>query len=132
LKLPIKDQLLDGIISVAVFHHIPNEHNRIDFIKECKRTLKRNGILILTVWSIVNIKNLIHSIIQTLKYYRRMFYEFGDAYVSWAGKYNRYYHFFSKKELKNLFLKAGLNKFVIMQFGTFPNKKNFLLIAIKS
>lgn len=131
LYLPLRSDSVDGIVSVAVLHHIPNIINRIKFLIECKRILVNKGIIIATVWSIINIRNLITALIHLLKNYKRTFNEFGDAYISWAGKFNRFYHFLTKKEIKKLFFRVNLRIVELMQFGSFPNKKNFLIIALK-
>jgi ubiquinone/menaquinone biosynthesis C-methylase UbiE len=49
LNLPFKDNEFDKIISIAVLQHIPSYNYRVLFLKECLRTLKKGGKLILTV-----------------------------------------------------------------------------------
>lgn len=89
LKIQFPKQNFDYVISIAAFHHLDSESKRLRALKEIKKVLKKNGKFFVTVW---NNK------------------EKGDKYVPWnhSGKvYQRYYHFFSKSELKDLFKKAG-------------------------
>lgn len=51
LKLPFPDNHFDGIIMIAVIHHIdPKEH--ILALNEIKRVLKQNGTCLITNWAV--------------------------------------------------------------------------------
>ncbi|PJB09259.1 hypothetical protein CO121_00925, partial [bacterium (Candidatus Gribaldobacteria) CG_4_9_14_3_um_filter_36_15] len=50
LNLPFPNNYFDKIYSIAVLHHIPSKQLRLQFLKEARRVLKLNGLLILTVW----------------------------------------------------------------------------------
>lgn len=132
LYLPIRDNTIDSIVSIALVHHIAGKLNRIRFLRECKRIIKEKGLIILSAWSILNIRNLLLSLRYFIFSFRRPFIDFGDAFVLWAGKFPRYYHFYSKRDIKVEFNKAGLKIISIMQFGKFPSRKNFLAIALKA
>ncbi len=60
--------------------------------------------------------------------------EFGDQYVSWKissekKKYNRFYHFFSKREIKKLIKTFKVQEFKIL--GGPNNRDNFFILAQK-
>jgi tRNA (uracil-5-)-methyltransferase TRM9 len=86
-NIPLKRKF-KYIVSIAMMHHLPTENHRLKFLKELKRLLAKNGQAIITV-----------------KYSLRN----GDRLIKWAGKHERYYHLFSKKELEQLLDKSKLN-----------------------
>lgn len=86
-KIPLKKKF-KYITAIAVLHHMPTEKDRLDFLKELKRLLSKDGQAIITV-----------------KYSLKR----GDKILKWANKHSRYYHIFSKKELAELLDKAKLD-----------------------
>ncbi len=135
LKLPFSNGYFDIIYSIAVFHHIPSNDFRIEFLKEAKRVLKSSGFLILTVWKpkdkqerFLRAKFLIKKIFCLSKL------DFGDVIEPWFGKNKgeRYFHCFSKRELAKLAKKSG---FEIVKSGIIKNEKgnrqNIYLVAKK-
>lgn len=131
LNLPFEDNYFDKIFSVAVLHHIPSEEYRLQSLKEVKRVLKNNGILVLSVWNLwrrtKTLKLLIKDTI--LKILGKSKLDFKDIFVPWQNKILRYLHCFTKKELINLIKKAG---FKIKKFGNFQRgeTKNYNLFLI--
>ena len=95
-NLPFSDSEFDHIISIASFHHLTNISDRIKCLKEMRRVLKPNGLILLSVWS----KN------QPAKT-KRVFNHWGDTNVPWksiSGEiYQRYYYIFKIPELETLF-----------------------------
>ncbi|MBL7156324.1 MAG: class I SAM-dependent methyltransferase [Candidatus Pacebacteria bacterium] len=133
LDLPFENNCFDKIFSIAVLHHIPSPKFRLEFLKQAKRVLKPNGLLILTVW------NLYHK--KYLKYHLKYFFlkltgksklDFKDIFYPWKNQKSevltqRYIHCFTKIELKNLAEKAG---FKVKEIGFLgKNKRNIYLIA---
>ncbi len=134
LNLPLPNNYFNKVFGIAVLHHIPSEEFRLKFLKEAKRVLKQDGLLILTVWKFRTKRELslifkytILRLIGKSKLDRRDFFE------PWGKKIKRYYHCFSKKELINLVKKAG---FEILESGLIRNKRgnrnNIYLVAKKS
>jgi len=129
LNLPFPNNYFDKIYSIAVLHHIPSRKLRIKFLKEAKRVLKENGELIISVWK----KNYNPLLLKytILKIIGKTKLDFKDTLEPWADKTERYYHWFSKKELANLIEKAG---FKIKDIGVIKNKKgnrqNLYVIAL--
>jgi SAM-dependent methyltransferase len=121
LSLPFPDNFFDKIFSVAVFHHIPSEELKLDFLKEAKRVLKSGGILILTVWHFKKSKEIILFLKSFIfKIFRLTKLDAGDFMEPWADDTKRYYHYFTKKELLDLSKKANLK---IKETGIIKNKK---------
>lgn len=92
IKIPVKDESFSTVTAFAVLHHLPNRRDRLAFLNEIKRVLNPRGNAFLTV----------------LRTEKGGF----DADIPFAGE-SRYYHFFSEKELKELFDKTGFSKFEI-------------------
>jgi len=128
LSLSFKDNVFDKIYSIAVFHHIPSKELRIKFLRECKRVLKKDGQLVLTVWKLNNSSLLIKYTI--LKIIGKSKLDFRDVLEPWGNKTERYYHLFSKRELTKLSKQAG---FKIEKIGIIKkrNRQNIYLIAKK-
>lgn len=96
--LPIKNNSVDAIISIASFHHLSNKERRMKALREMHRILKQNCKILISVWSI-------HQPEKT----RRTF-EYGDNIVPWNKYgiiYERYYYIFKKEEIEELFMKCG-------------------------
>ncbi|MFZ3074094.1 MAG: methyltransferase domain-containing protein [Minisyncoccales bacterium] len=116
LKLPFKENEFDLAVSIAVLHHIPSEKNRELFFKEVSRVLKSGGIFIVTVWDLRPF-----SMIKARRWKRfqnfaktqikiaagREPLDFGDFFIAWQNRYQRYHHAFSLEELKKLAVAAG-------------------------
>lgn len=133
LSLPFPDNFFDNIFSIAVFHHIPSGELRLQFLREAKRVLKTNGVLVLIVWNFREFKEfflLFKSIV--LKILKLSKLDFGDFLEPWGDKTVRYYHYFKKGELVDLAGKAGLK---VEEIGIIKNEKgnrrNTFLVAEK-
>jgi len=98
--IKLDSNIADGIICIAVFHHLSTEEHRIEALKEMKRLLKPGGKILLSVWALEQPKKT-----------RRTFNHYGNNIVIWNsyGKvYERYYYIFKIDEIKRLFKCAGL------------------------
>jgi tRNA (uracil-5-)-methyltransferase TRM9 len=100
-KIPLESNSADGIICIAVLHHLYYSYNRVDALLEMKRLLVPGGKLLLSVWSLNQPKKT-----------RRIFNNYGNNIVLWSKysqkTYERFYYIFKIDELKNLFNKVGL------------------------
>ncbi len=131
LNLPFSNDYFDKVYAIAVLHHIPSKEFRQRFLEETKRVLKPGGLLILTVWKIKTKNNLLSVIKYTiLKLIGKL--DWGDTFESWDKKIQRYFHIFSKKELKRLLNEAN---FKVLEIGIVRNERgnrnNIYLIAKK-
>lgn len=145
LKLPFPDNYFDKIYSIAVFHHIPSEEYRLEFLREVKRVLKQDGLLILTVWNLWSWKNFPKLLFPSrwnnprlvvkytlLKILGRSKLDFKDAFVPWGKTCQRYIHQFTQRGLKNLVSRAS---FAVQEIGVLPRPEmkdsNIYLVAKK-
>lgn len=96
----INDGSFDKIYSIAVLHHIPSHDLRLKFLKEIKRSLKKDGNLILTVWNLKE-KMKKRSILDWFRLDR------GDIFLPWYGSKDTYFHCFNLEELIQLVREAG-------------------------
>lgn len=133
LNLPFSDNNFDKVFSIAVLHTIPSVELREKALLELKRVLKPKGALLLIVWDIWRLKNAF-SIFKKflLKLFSGSKLDFKDVFVSWDDKTNRYYHFFTSRELNKLVRKIG---FEIISKGIVQSKdksrSNLYIIAKK-
>lgn len=81
-KLPYEDETFDVVISTEAFHHYPNPDKAIS---EMNRVLKKGGELIITDPDFL--------------FFNRIFERLEPGCI----------HIHNKKEMKNLFIQAGLN-----------------------
>lgn len=111
LNLPFADESFDKIVSIAVLHHIPSKESRKKFLSEARRVLKKDGLLIISVWNMrqrkyapLLIKNAF------LKLIGLSALDFGDAYLGWNKEKNvRFLHAFGKREFKKLLEESGFS-----------------------
>ncbi|MEK7627570.1 MAG: methyltransferase domain-containing protein [Patescibacteria group bacterium] len=110
-NLPFPDNYFDKIFSVAVLHHIPSRELRLKFLSEMRRVLKKDGIAVFMVWNLWQRKGIKFQIkyflLKILGLSRLDFKDVLMPYKVKNARILRYYHAFTKKELSNLFLKAG-------------------------
>jgi len=133
LQLPFSAERFDKIYSIAVFHHIPSEEMRSEFLTEAKRVLARGGLLILTVW---NLRRGRERWLNLKFYLLRLFglsrLDFGDMFIPWGGKYQRYIHCFTEKELSQIVRKAGFKVEIVGKLRIRPGgQENLYIVARK-
>lgn len=122
VKLDLPDRSFDVIFSIASFHHIPSRKLRKRAIGEMHRTLKSNGILILTVWNLFQWKylvNFVKSIISFAVHFG-LKYAWNDLWVNWGNtNVKRYYHAFLPSELVRYFSRKNwrAEEFYFTQHG---------------
>lgn len=95
LHPPVNEQSCDGIISIAVLHHMRTHDDRIKFVENLMNRLKPGGKALITVWAReqpIPIK------------WEPIMGHAGDYLVPWGtSKDKRYYHLFTKEEVNELF-----------------------------
>lgn len=137
LNLPFPGNFFDKVYSISVLHHIPSKEFQLQYLKEARRVLKPEGLLILRVWDFWRRRAAAKLLFKYtfLKLIGKSKLDFFDVFVSWKdsnGKIiiERYFHCFSKKELGNLIKKAGFKIRESWQTGKDP-RTNIYLIAEK-
>ncbi|MBD3270274.1 methyltransferase domain-containing protein [Candidatus Peregrinibacteria bacterium] len=142
LEIPLADNKADIIFNIAAFHHIPSYKLRMKALKEMRRVLKKDGILIITVWNLWQKKYLkytIKAILLSIVTFGK--YSFNDFFIPWKkndGKVlsKRYYHSFLPSEINTLCKKAGfeiVENFAVKkgQKVSFLNSFNYCLVLKK-
>ena len=133
LDLPFKKDCFDKVFSIAVLHHISSKKFRLRFLKEAKRVLKPDGLLIITVWNLWQSHYLNFQFkYMVLKLIGKSKLDFKDIFYPWKnpkGKIlaQRYIHCFTRRELRKLAEKVGLEIKEIGFLG--KQKRNIYLIA---
>jgi len=123
--LPFEDETFDVIFCLASFHHLPNEKLRLQALREMKRVLKKDGVILMTNWYVWQ-KLFWQNIFTDFKLKNR----WNDFFIPWKSsdkKINRYYHGFTLFELKNLFNKVN---FSVIENFNFKNR-NWLSTLMK-
>ena len=118
-KIPLNNNSADGIICIAVLHHLSTQESRFTALLEMKRLVKSGGKILLSVWSINQPQKT-----------RRKFNNYGNNIVLWNsyGKiYERYYYIFKLDEIKNLIKKVGL---VIIEYEYNCGNEIFTLMKL--
>ena len=92
INLPFEDNTFDNIICIAVYHHLDNDRDRMNALKEMYRVLKPGGKAFIQVWAMEQPQN------SRRKFIKR------DTLVPWKNKDGtvmlRYYHIYPKGELE--------------------------------
>ncbi len=94
--LPYRDNTFDCAISVATYHHVKGEADRLAALRELKRVLKSGGEALVTVWN---------------RWQPRFWGKGKEIAVPWrTGEktLQRYYYLFTYFELESLAKEAGL------------------------
>ena len=111
-NIPLKNEVLDAVISIATIHNIPRKENRIQSLHEIYRILKKDGITLISVWSKHQKKYQItkNNVINEFNL------EEGDRIVYWDQNHKhvpRFYHFYGEEEFEDDLKKAGFTSFTI-------------------
>lgn len=98
LKLPFPENFFDNIWCIAALHHIPTAALQAKALKEFKRTLKPDGILMITVWNLWQ-----------PKYKKYIHPKTRNAFIPWGQRKDikRFYYAFKPAELSALLKSVG-------------------------
>lgn len=123
----------DYVFSIAVLHHIPGLNLRVQVLRQIRNKVKENGKVIITVWNLWNIEKCRKKIVKNilLKIIGKNLMDIGDIRYDWKNSEGdrvseRYYHAFTKGELKKIAKKAGFKKIKIKK-----DNYNYYLILKK-
>lgn len=128
-----KEHNFDWVFCLAVFHHLPSTSLRVQALKQLKNKIKPEGKIIISVWNLWAQKKyrLLIWKFYFLKLLGKHKMKFGDVLFSWKNSQEqnvsqRYYHAFSRRQLKKIVKMANLK---ISDF--YQNKYNYWLIINK-
>jgi alkylated DNA repair protein alkB family protein 8 len=111
LNLPFKDEEFDHVFMIAILPHIPSKELQLKVLKNAYRVLKKNGSLFITCWNLFQPKLFFANLIRRFKN-PKLYQGLGlkDFLIPWrmksGEKIYRFYHLFTKKEIKNLLKEA--------------------------
>jgi ubiquinone/menaquinone biosynthesis C-methylase UbiE len=130
-SLTFQDNFFNAVYSIAVFHHFPGKEYREKMAKELYRITKSEGFVIVAVWNLWQrkyLKNILKNWFR--KIIGRSNLDWNDCYITFKDNkgnvFKRYHHAFSKKELCDLFSKAGFKEEKSI------NNKNIIFVGKKS
>lgn len=128
------NDFFDVVLMIASFHHLPSQESRIALLRKTYKEMKQGASLIMTVWNLES---------EWAKEKTKDWKIIGenDYLIPWKNPQGevlaeRYYHHFTKEELKQLLEEAG---FTIQQLefdegATVSDKKggrNLIVVAVK-
>ena len=130
-KFPEKD--FDYIFCIAVLPHLPGDDLKVKALEQMKNKIKNNGKIIITVWNLwtqIKFKKLIFKGF-LLKLCGKNKLDFGDILFDWKNNKGekisqRYYHAFTKNQLKKLAIHAGLKIEKL-----YKDRYNYYLVLVK-
>jgi len=107
--VPLRPELFQGILCIAVLHHLPTLLDRLAVLGEIRRLLVRGGTAFLSVWDRdePRLRNILVA--------RRSLpaEERADVCVPWimpdGTEVPRYYHLFDQGEFERIIIDAGLH-----------------------
>lgn len=129
LNLPFAEKSFNKVFTIATFHHVPGQKLRHKFLKEARRVLKEDGLLLVTVWNLWQKKYLPLVFNFTIKkVLGKTKLDFKDILKPWGeGEQKRYYHAFTRGELRKNLKKNGFNPTKIKYLKR--NNKNANILA---
>jgi ubiquinone/menaquinone biosynthesis C-methylase UbiE len=133
LDLPFDEGSFDKVFVIATFHHIPSQKLRHKFLKEARKVLKKDGMLLVTVWNLWQKKYLPLIFNFTIKkILGKTKLDFKDILKPWGkGEQKRYYHAFTRGELRKNLKKNGFNPTKIKYLKRNDKKANILACGEK-
>jgi len=123
-NLPYDNDLFDGLLVVASYHHLNNDIDRQKSLNEMYRVLKKNGLCLIVVWALEQEENKNKNLNNLQK---------NDNYIKWTCVQTgevlyRYYNIYSKYDLYNE-IKKLKPEFNIINFDY--EKGNYYIIVQK-
>lgn len=104
----------DFVFCIAVLQHIPGEDMRMQALRQLKNKVNSDGRVIISVWNMWETPKTRWPILKffLLKLIKKNQMDLGDIFFDWKNAQGeiiskRYYHAFTKRELKKLFKKVG-------------------------
>jgi len=105
-----KEINFDRVFCLAVLHHLPGSDLRLAALKQLKNKIKDDGRIIITVWNLWSQPKFRKLILRygLLKMIKKNKMDFSDILFSGFSGSQRYYHAFTRHELKKIVYQAGL------------------------
>lgn len=139
MNFNMEEGAFDNIFCIAAFHHVPGKKMRKKVLQSIHKTLKTDGVLVLTTWNLFQtkyIRELLKAIVSCVLHLGFKS-AWNDLWIKW-GNYpiKRYYHAFLPKELLKLFSKKKwkIEEFYFTRKGkrvSFLRSFNLVVVARK-
>ncbi len=131
-KLDFPNGFFDAVISVAVFHHLPDKNFRLETAKELYRLTAPGGRIIITTWNLWQKKYrryIWKNIVRKIFFQGKLdFFDCEIPFKNNAGEsFLRFHHAYTLRELNSLFKEAGFSEIETK----IVNGKNLVLIGKK-
>ena len=132
--IPAKNGSTDIIFCIRTFHHLPSKKMRAQALREMNRVLEPNGILVITVWNLLQKKFWKFFAPAILRFIFTLGgYCWKDLFIPWNSGAKRYYHAFSPMELNNLVTNSGFEieeLFAVKDGNKVPLKESHDIVII--
>lgn len=119
LDIPLPSNTTDTTFCIATLPHIPSKELRGKAIDELIRITKPGGVIIISVWNLWQmryLKNILRAIGRKIFFGN---YDWNDLFIDWDNKLERYYHAFTKSELRKLLeKKVTVEKMYTSRYNT--------------
>jgi len=115
-KILKPEEKYDYIFCLATLQHVPSRQLRVEVLKNIKKYLAKDGEVVISNWNLWRSKhNKLIFKFALAKIFGRNELDFKDIVFSWKSNQgeavsDRYYHAFTKRELKKLAQEAGFKK----------------------
>jgi len=134
--LPFKHNSFNAVVNIAALHHLPTSRLRLEALQEALRTLRKEGLLLVSVWSRRQLRFFWPLIKGFFAKLRGRLFEYGDVEVPWRYRgevYLRFYHLFTCSELRKLIEQAGFKMVEVYGFSLKSKllPQNYVAIAVK-
>ena len=138
--LCLKEKTIDFALCIASIHHLRTTTDVISTLKLIYKILNEGGFVILSCWrrwKPSSIKRMIKDILLYIpKKIKKRTWRHGDIYLPWFDENKniiaqRYYHLFTKAELKKIIRKTNFSVIDFSILGGKSNRDNFFLLLRK-
>jgi len=112
-EIPIRQESANDVLFIAAIHHLPTATERLKSLEETGRILVHGGRGVVTVWRKWQRRFACYFVGTHLRHpLGGNATDLGDIYIPWksghgATSVSRFYHLFSKRELRKLLSKSG-------------------------
>ncbi len=134
-ELPMRSDSVDSLLLIASLHHVVPRADRLRTLRECRRVLRRRGLLLVVVWARWQKPLVLEVLKDSLSYVLRRKESFWDI-TRCSRVACRTYHLYSVSELVKELEIAG---FRVVEKGVYvpgevrkPLNKNYYCLAIKT
>lgn len=129
----LKEKGFNYVFCIAVLHHLPGRDLRIRSLRQIRDKLSPEGKIVISVWNLWAQKKMRKRIVRffLLKMLGKNKMDLGDITFDWKDNNKgitskRYYHAFTKRELRKVVKKGGLTPKKI-----YKDKYNYFVVAIR-